>query len=516
MPFNKPETNLLIDTALTVLDYQSRMDTTLEPWHDALLSLKSGNVESAAEIAAKAYNNGASLEDRRRVIDLISQVGIETSTHGHWFESLLLLAAEGGLSHCAYNVGNLINDRAETQADHALAHRYYTQAARNATDPAIKASALVNSCVAIRDGLFTGKPDWERAVEIYEQAAELNLAVGMFNAGNVSCWLKQKGQYAYAARAVTWFKRLIDRVDAGGSFVDIGGDEEVRSCYQSAKSRLAELHAMDQVELVDVDLILSAAKDEPDHDRAAWLISRGHEHRLRKTAVQAKPSAWENWLSILSLMGWVLDAEPKSLTLGPGTGDSRLLMFKREKGSPLAFAVVDLDEIESNGGLYRLVELVNDVKAAHSGPCIAIGAKGLFVHINNSDSSYSSYTVCVSSDSEGVISLIPVWPGATADEVAKLCEGQKPKFTAHNTDEGNTIPILANTLGSGKSLDGKSFPEAIYVNVGGYFNSPVLSVEQAISLGCQLPPADIAGALADVKEHFRTLADRKRQYLGID
>ncbi|WP_214286688.1 hypothetical protein, partial [Acinetobacter pittii] len=90
------------------------------------------------------------------------QVAIENKTHGHWFESLLLLAAEGGLSSCAYNVGLLILERAKTANDHALAHRYFTQAATNATDAATKASALVNSCEPIRDGLITGRPDWQR------------------------------------------------------------------------------------------------------------------------------------------------------------------------------------------------------------------------------------------------------------------------------------------------------------------------------------------------------------------
>ncbi|ORL54964.1 hypothetical protein B7H20_28770 [Pseudomonas aeruginosa] len=513
MNFKKPKKPVLIEAALFLLEHQSREDVILEPWREALRRLQAGDVESAAEVAARAYHNGASLEDRRGVIDLISQVAIENKTHGHWFESLLLLAAEGGLSSCAYNVGLLILERAKTANDHALAHRYFTQAATNATDAATKASALVNSCEPIRDGLITGRPDWQRAVEIYEQAAELNIAVGMFNAGNVSCWLKDKGQFAYAARAVKWFTHLINRVDTGGTFVDLGGDAEVHQVYQMAKSRLAELHALNQVEVVDVDLILAAAKAEPDSERAAWLLSRAYEFRLRRTAVQAKPAAWENWLSVLSLLGWELDAEPVPMDLGPGSGDSRVLTFKRDQGAPLALAVVDLDEIENNGGVYRLVKLANNVKAVHPGPCLTIGAKGLFVQIDKADG-HSSYTVFVSTNSEGVISLIPIWPGATTDDVAKLVDVQGPKYAANNTDEGNTIAILVNALGTGTPVDGKSFPEAIYVNVGGFFNSPVLTVEQARSLGCELPAKDLADALAGVKAYFRENAQRQRRYLG--
>lgn len=515
MTFKNPQTPYLIKAGLIVLGRKVRDDPSLEPWLDAVARLQSGDVESAAEVAAKAYHNGASLDDRREVIDLISLVAIETGTNGHWFESLLLLAAEGGLSNCAYNVGNLIMERATTPADHALAHRYYSQAARNATEPAAKASALVNSCDAIRDGLLTGKPDWERAVEIYEQAAELNLAVGMFNAGNVSCWLKDKGEFAYAARAVKWFTRLIDRVEAGGSFVDLGGDEEVRLVYLGAKNRLAELHAMDQVETVDIDLILSAAEEEPNPDRAAWLHSRAHEHRLRRTAVRAQPAAWQNWLSVLSLMGWELDSEPVSLNLGPESGDSRLLAFKRDRGAPLTLAVVDRDETENNGGLERLCDLALEVQAAQSGPCLAIGAKGLFMQVDKSEG-YSSYTVCVSADSDGSLALTPIWPGATTDDVAQLAEKKANNFPAYNynTDEGNTIAILVNALGTGMSVDGKSFPEAIYVNVGGFFNSPIFTVEQAMDLGSQVPPEEIASSLAGVKDHFRKLAQRKRKYLG--
>lgn len=514
MTLNNPKTQQLIKMTLLLIEHQLPKDATLLPWRDALLSLQAGDVESAAELATKAYSNGASLEDRRQVIDLISQVAIENRTHGHWFESLLILAAEGGLCHCAYNVGNLISERATTPVDHALAQRYYKQAAINATDPATKASALVNSCVPIRDGLVTGKPDWERAVEIYEQAAELNLAVGMFNAGNVSCWLKDKGQFAYAARAEKWFTRLIERMDAGGEFVDLGGATEVCDVYQKAKSKLAELHAMDQVAAVDVDLILSAAQDETDQERAAWLKTRGHEHRLRKTAVQAKSTAWENWLSVLSLMGWELAAKPAALNLWPGAGDSRLLMFERHQGAPLALAVVDSDEIESNGGIYRLLELVNDLKETHSGPCLAIGAKGLFMQITKPEG-HSSYTVCVSSNDEDDMLLIPIWPGATTDDVARVIDGQCPTYGQHNTDDGNTIAILVNALGSGASVVAQSFPEAIYVNVGGFLNSPVFTVEQAMSLGCKSTPDEIASALAGVKVYFRNLEQRKLKYLSL-
>src|SRR5690606_424570 len=136
-------------------------DPSVAPWRDALLILQAGDVESASEVAARAYNNGASLEVRRLVIDAISVQAVKAGEHGHWFESLLLLAAEGGLSHCAYNVGNLISQLATTPDEHALAHRYYLQAATNSTDPTTKASALVNTCYPIRDGLLTDKPDWK-------------------------------------------------------------------------------------------------------------------------------------------------------------------------------------------------------------------------------------------------------------------------------------------------------------------------------------------------------------------
>lgn len=507
-------TSVMIEAAAAMLQLKAAKARSLEPWRDALLKLKDGEVEAASEIAARAFHNGADLEDRKTVIDLISKVAIEQGTHDHWFESLLLLAAEGGLSDCAYNVGNLITERASSPADHALANRYYTQAAKNATNPSAKASALVNSCVPIRDGLLTGKPDWKRAVEIYEEAAEMNLAVGMFNAANVSCWLKDNGEFAYAARAVKWLNRLIARFDAGAPFVDIGGDAEVRGVYQMAKSRLAELHASDQVEVVDIDLILEVAATETCPDRATWLRSRAFEHRLRKTAVKAKPAAWENWLSVLSLMGWELACEPTELDLGPDTGDSRLLKFKLENGAPLALAVVDLDEIESNGGVYRLLDLAKSLKDELDGPCLAIGSKGLFVTLNRPEGE-KAYTVLVGCGDDNKVDLVPIWPGATAEEVAKQIGRKILSYGEHNTDGGNTIAILVNALGSGVDVDGVHFPEAIYVNVGAYFNSPVLTVEQAIKLGSEASPEEIAEALKGVKEYFAAQAQRKRQYLGL-
>jgi TPR repeat protein len=513
MTFKNPMTRTMVEVAAFTLGLQARSDRSLEPWSNSLLRLQDGDVEAASEIAAKAFNNGASLEDRKHVINLISLVAIENNNRGHWYETLLLQAAEGGLSHCAYNVGNLIAERATSPADHALAHRYFTQAAQNATDPATKASALVNFCAPIRDGLITGTPDWKRAIEIYEEAAALNLAVGMFNAANVACWLKDKGEFAYAARAVKWLNTLITRVDAGETFVDIGGDAEVQEVYWRAKSRLAELHALSQVEAVDVDLIFEMAAAEPDADRAAWFRGWGYEHRLQKTAVMAKPAAWANWLSVLTILGWELDCEPTDLNLGPNTGDSRLLKFKREKGSPLALAVVDLVEVESNDGVYRLRDLVNAIQDEHDGPCLAIGSKGLFIG-PATFADDRSYTVCVSCSNGINIAPIPIWPGATVDDVAAQMDHTGSIFTEHNTDNGNTIAIMVNALGTGRNLDGVNFPRAIYVNVGSVFYSPIFTVEQAIELGSKIPPTELAKSLKGVKEHFEAQAQRQREYCG--
>ena len=499
-------TALLIEVGLLKLEIEHRgkNDPSVAPWRDALLILQDGDVESASEAAARAYNNGASLEVRRLVIDAISVQAVKAGEHGHWFESPLLLAAEGGLSHCAYNVGNLISQRATTPDEHALAHRYYLQAATNSTDPTTKASALVNSCYPIRDGLLTGKPDWKKAVEIYEQAAELNLAVGMFNAGNVSCWLVKKGHYDYAVRAEKWFSRIIKSYDEGQSFIDIGGESEVLPVYRSAKSRLAEMHGRQLVATVDVDFILAAAQDDPAPERGAWLRNMGYDYLLRNTPIQAKPAAWENWLSVLTIMGWELHSEPSVLDLGPDTGDSRVLRFKTSSGAPLAVAVVDLDEVQSNDGVDRLADLAYEIETTSGTHCLAIGAKGLFVQVNAGDE-YRSYSVLISNTVDGKISLIPIWPGATPDAVIDIIEEAVPTHTEGNSDYGNTIPIAINALGAGQSLTG-DFPAAVYVNVGGFINTPVFSVEQGLSLSQHLSQPlsaeAIENALANAKAEF--------------
>ncbi|MHC5194992.1 hypothetical protein ACYSUW_14655 [Pseudomonas frederiksbergensis] len=348
-------------------------------------------------------------------------------------------------------------------------------------------------------------------MEIYEEAANLNLAVGMFNAANVSCWLKDQGEFAYAARAVHWLNKLITSVDAGESFVDIGGASEVQEVYATAKSRLAELHAMDQVEVVDVDFILESAVVERHPGRAAWLRNRGYEHRLRKSAVTSKPAAWANWLSVLTLLGWELAFDPTPLKLGPNTGDSRLLKFMREQGPPLALAVVDLPEVESNDGVYRLSELARDLQKENDGPCLAIGAKGLFVSLSTPEGD-RSYTMCVTCSDDHTLDVVPIWPGATADDVAAQMARKEDKYNEHNADNGNTIAILVNALGTGRKVDGVNFPTAIYVNVGSVFNTPVFTVEQAIAFGSQSSRAELAKAIKGVHGHFQAQALRKREY----
>lgn len=513
MTFKKTNTKTLIKGSLIFLKQKGKIDSSLKPLIDALTILQDGKVEKASEIAARSFDNGASIEDRKIAIDLISRVAIENKNHGHWYETLLLQAAEGGLSDCAYNVGNLITKRASSPEDHALANRYYTQAAKNATNPATKASALVNSCMPIRDGLIDGKPNWNRAVEIYEEAGNLNLAVGMYNAANVSCWLKDHGEYQYAARAVYWLNKLISMVDSGQSFVDLGGDDEVAGVYAKAKNLLAQLHAMDQVEHVNVELILDVSRTESCPQMAEYLRRQGYEHLLRKTAVEAKPAAWENWLSVLKILGWELHGQPLDLGLGEEMSDSRLLKFKLENGSSLSLAVVNLEEIETNGGVYRLANLAKNLQDEFGEPCLAISSKSLFISLS-AQVGHNSYTVFVSCGKDGKSNLVPIWPGATADDVAKQVYADEPNFSEHNKDNGNTIAILANALGMGRNIDGENFPEAIYVNVGKFFNTPIFTVNEAINLGCQISPKELQKSLDDVKAYFKGIEERKKLYLG--
>lgn len=491
----------MLAAARRILKDRALDEPQLVPWCDAMDRLLARDVEGASEIATLAFNNGTSIDDRELIINCITDVAFEDDNYGHWFESMLLMAAESGLGHCAYNVGNLIAERATSPADYALADRYFQKAALFSTNPAVQAAALVNSCAAVRDGLITGTPDLPRAIQIYEQAAEFNLAVAMFNAANICCQMKNHGHLEYAGRAVRWLTTLINKVDAGETFVDLGGMDLVREVYAKANVLLTDLHALGHVEHVDVERILTAARTDGNPEKARWLRGAAYVHKLRTTAIEAKPAAWQNWLSVLTLMGWELAGEPTVLDLGPGTGESRMLAFKRQHGQPLAIAIVDKPMLVNNGGAIQLTALVKALKTEYKGPCIAIGSKAMFVQANNAKGGTTAYTVMIG-DNEGT-DILPIWPGATPDEVVEaMAIPMRNRLNIHNSDDDNTIAALVNALSVGAVVDGFDFPQSIYVNVGSMFSSPVLSFAEACELGCEKPQEEIEQAIAETKEYW--------------
>lgn len=483
------------------LAHAAATEPNLLPWHAALVKLQERDVEGAAEIAAKAFSNGASIQERETVINCICHIAYHGSNEGHWLETLVLLGAEAGLSACAYSAANMIQERAKSPADHSLAGRYFEQASLHSQNPSIRASSICNGCTAVRDGLITGTPDWPKAVEIYEQAADLGLAAAMFNAANVSAWLIQKGHMEYAEQAAHWLNTLIAKVDAGEDFVDMGGAAEVQHIYGMAKNSLAQLHAENLVAKVDVNLILEMADAQHNPDQAKRMRARAFEYRLQMTALESKPAAWQNWLSVLSVMGWQLAEEPIDLTTGRSrTVLGKVLKFKCEHGSPLVLAVADAVETESNGGVSRLATICQHMQKQFGGACMAVGAKALFVEAQVGDKGFNHYTVCISASEH--IDLVPIWLGATTDDVVWAMANKSAGFNSFTTDNGNMIAVLVNALGTQQPVDGIHFPEAIYVNVGDMFHTPVFDYEQARALGSKATPAAIQAALDDVKEYW--------------
>ncbi len=209
----------------------------------------------------------------------------------------------------AYNAANALLHDSGSPGDIELAEKYFLQAIGDTEDPSKKAAALVNYAEIVRDGMITGKPDYPGAIALYEQAAELGLVTGMFNAGNVSMWMFQQGDSSHAGKGIYWLTRLQEHFACGKPFLEMDQSNLGKGFLESAIDMLVKFHVLSDCPEADVDvglaLLLAQPKKPESTNVRQWLIEKALIKRLEKSENPVRNTPGHNWRHLLSQLGWL-------------------------------------------------------------------------------------------------------------------------------------------------------------------------------------------------------------------
>lgn len=481
-----------------LLGQLAQRDPKATPWHEALVKLIAYDVNGAAAIATKTFGNGLDHKLVDAIVSAISRVAVLNGIQGPAIEAMTIAAADAGVQDMAYNAGNYISDRAKKPADFKLAEKYYLKAYDDSSTASVRASAISNCAAIIREGEITGTQDWPAAVALYEKAAALDLLAGAFNAGNVSMWLVNTGHKDYAERAVKWFETVIDHVEQGKESVDLGGEEERLQLRRSASLALAELHARDLVPGASYQacksLVAPYLETEP---HARWCLSLATRTVMGKAKLKPSPTAGGNWKSVLEMMQWkVVSSTP--FDYGDARGVSTkgdLLVVEACHGNAMTLVVMDTFV---HPGIEAFSVMV-DLACAHfeklGWPCYIVGSKAFITEVNG-----YPYSILFRMAGDQ-FSTVPIWPGATCDDVLAL--GDMPeanRFAEEAIDADNTIPRFVNALDEGLELNGDGCPLAIWLRAGQNLRLPILSSKEPRRVGLIMTHTE-----AELEAHFEEL-----------
>lgn len=487
--------NLVRLRALTHKEY--------EPWYQVVALLKERKIDDAALLASKSFGlNFMNDPIKQVIVDGISSLAAVNGLEGHGIDCLWSAALGVGYLDMAYNAANqIIWKRGEvTPYEYQLASRYFKLAIENSSSDSIKYSAMTNYAEIVREGLATGKKDWLGAIALYEEAGRNGLVNAMFNAANVLLWLVEDGDRSYALRAQYWFETLIDHVESGRPFLDIGGQDEVKTRLKNAKIRLAFMHIDGLSETHDLeasDKLLSAYSDD---ECVKSLFRRRRSKFLIDKCMAAPGSVTKSWEFVLSAMDWKYSAEPFDFELPPGIkATGSLLHVDLQDDSKMSvlsfdyFTHKDFDPSES----YRFI--AEKISKKYDKPVFIVGTKAFFLRYNKS--MFDVIHVVV----DGRLEYAPIWPGASSDQVFNSLDvAWDKRFIAGREDPANTIPRIVNALDEGIPLEGGCLPNAIWVEAGEMLGMPIHRPDEPSRIGLYVSqsPEELEIALqANVIKH---------------
>ena len=447
-------------------------------WGTALLIASNGDLPGAARLVTellksihvKSFSPDTRLEDYPHLLDEIiydlvigTLSNLATLRPGTLPEitEMLCSAADAGYYQSAYNAASGLQDAAKTPDDYKRVERYFKIAINTIEDKSLLAASLVNYCELVRDGLITGNKDYPAAIAIYEQAAELGLVTGMFNAANVAMWAVSLGKQEMIEKAAYWFNRGIETVDAKKPLMAMDDPETIKKSYAEAVQQLAEFHISEKIRGADVEFGLKlAGKIAPQSEDEVVLKNWLHEVGLSKriSALSHPPVQRPShyWHYLLDNLGWklgpIMQDTPHPITdmfhVKHSKGTASLVVLKAMISPDLTYSALD-----------KLVESILSLGATH---VFLVSQYGMFKM--NGNRVHCPLLVYTGTRKN----LITLNLTCSPDElIANASRGQP--FMKENNGVGNcAFPIALNMLNSGRSISEGLDLGSPYQVIGGW------------------------------------------------
>jgi tetratricopeptide (TPR) repeat protein len=447
-------------------------------WGTALLIASNGDLPGAARLVTellksihvKPYSPDTRLEDYPELIDqIIYDVVIGTLANLASLRTkalpeiteMLCSAADAGYYQSAYNAANGLWEAAKTREDYKRAEHYFKIAINTIQDKSLKAASLVNYAELVRDGLITGKQDYPGAIAIYEQAADLGLVTGMFNAASVAMWEVSIGKKDLIEKAAYWFNRGIEMVDAKKSLPPMDHPETIKRAYAEALVQLADFHISEKIRGADVEFGLKLAQkiESANPDETAmknWLLEVGLSKRITGLSHPAVMSASHSWHYLLENLGW---------KLGPvveNTPHPLVDSFQVQHRQGTATLVIIKAMISPHLDYSALDKLAASIMTAGSSHVFLVSQYGMFrMNGNRVHCPLLTYTGTGKN-------LVTFNITCSPDELIATAHKGLP-FMKDNNGVGNcAFPIALNMLNSGRSISEGLDLGSLYQVIGGW------------------------------------------------
>lgn len=472
----------LLDAMENLLHLRSNIHKDYEPWYRALMLVKEMKIDEAALLVAKSCKDGF-LDDslKRIVLDEISSLAVLNDVDGPGIESMWSTAADHGYLDLAYNAGNQILWRKanKTVDDYKVASRYFQMAIERSSKDSIKYSAVTNYAEIVRDGLISGSKDWLGAVALYEEAGDKGLLNAMLNAGNVLLWLVESGDSSYSHRAAAWFERIITHVESGQNYLDLGGHEEAVEKLKIAKIRLVGMHLDGFLGEPDLEQCQKLLDTYVGDEMASNMFGRLSSLKLIEQVSLLSSSDNNSWAKLFSAAGWSFTWDSFDFGLISGIKASGRLFYIETSGkfemTILAFDYFTHSSVDHEE-MYKKIALEMSVQSGK--PIFVVGKKAFFLKVQ--ERMFDAINVMVN----GNLEFVPIWPGATSDQVYQtLNDPFEFRFIPGRDDPNNTIPRIVNAIDEGITIENGRLPNAISIMVDKILAMPIHRPDEPARIG---------------------------------
>lgn len=474
---------------LRSMSEERKLEREYEFLSELLDAHEAGDVDRAAKCATSALSATLDREMVNAMVSLVNNLAYAEDQYPASLKTLLCKAADAGFHEYAYNAANQVMEGAKGVKGYKEAERYFKLAMSFDEKPELQAAAHVNYCPIVRDGMITGSPDWVAAVEIYEVAARMGLVKAMFNAGNVSSWLANKGDRAYGARAAYWCKYALDYRASGKPRLDMETLEELEEVFDQAALLLSACHIDNKFDGADVEEGIRWARKLTDQGDPAGRdnLAVGYLRRLMGLTAKPQNSPGPNWRSVLSRLDWRFKGDFVSHSIpvsavGAGQStvavDELLVELGTDKTIPL-FVTHD-PCLPQRKGFERLADIAATLAAGHPEGFFLQTRKALF--FESKGRAYTPiYVFHQGRLHRQALSMVssPVLLLQCADDGVDFLD---ERFGNWNC----AIPIVVNTLDEGFVVADNADLGQPWVGVGGPWRMPFLDEGKLLDLGIVL------------------------------